>query len=463
MARNLNMFTYLPTHIIIIIISFLPFKEAARTSVLSKQWRNVWRATKSLEFNETSFVNQDESVENQEVQRRSFLDFVRQWIMAYNEPIVENFRLSFSRATNFPADVEKWIAFAIDHRVKSLSLDFSDPTWDEEGVENNRVALFELPFYVYGHRILESLKLFSCKFQVSEFKNFSTLTSLSLGWVELTTPSLKAFLVGCPLLETLSLKNCWNLEFLDISAPNLRLTSLVINKCFLDINSIIITAPKLRSLVYSGALCRFNFDGPHCMREAALDFGFETEFIEWGDLLYDILREICCVDVLTVCSYVLQVLPTGEEPLSLSPRMDVKHLILKTTMHENEFFGISFLLKSCPYLETLTIEILPGRIFEDYVPPYDFEAHTFWTQNVLVFKCLQKTLKVVEIKGFKGTMNELRLLKYFITCGRAMKRLNLHISREEGTDGGNIDLYFRNAQILKRFDKASKGMYVWIS
>lgn len=44
--------------------------------------------------------------------------------------------------------------------------------------------------------------------------------------------------------------------------------------------------------------------------------------------------------------------------------LNLKHLILKAAMHENELYGIRFFLNSCPYLETLTIEIGPGRVFD---------------------------------------------------------------------------------------------------
>lgn len=43
--------------------------------------------------------------------------------------------------------------------------------------------------------------------------------------------------------------------------------------------------------------------------------------------------------------------------------MRIKHLTLKTSVHPFEFIGIGFLLNSSPYLETLTLDIGPRRIF----------------------------------------------------------------------------------------------------
>lgn len=43
--------------------------------------------------------------------------------------------------------------------------------------------------------------------------------------------------------------------------------------------------------------------------------------------------------------------------------LEVKHLILNAGMHPHEYYGINFMLKSCPSLQTLTINIGPGRRF----------------------------------------------------------------------------------------------------
>jgi len=43
------------------------------------------------------------------------------------------------------------------------------------------------------------------------------------------------------------------------------------------------------------------------------------------------------------------------------PSMNAKHLIMKTALHHFEFMGVSFMLRSCPYLERLTIEIVDEK------------------------------------------------------------------------------------------------------
>ncbi|XWS51909.1 hypothetical protein CRYUN_Cryun11dG0022200 [Craigia yunnanensis] len=166
----------------------LSFKEAARTSILSKHWLNLWRATRNIEFDKSFFVNPEESDAIKVMKIRDFIDFVQQWNGNYCEPCIDKFAFTFFKPGQFVADIENFIAFAIAKNVKGLILDFSDPTWTKDDPENHRrasfqMSKFDLPSHINGHGVLDSLKLFSCKLDVPAFKNSSLLKDLSLGRV----------------------------------------------------------------------------------------------------------------------------------------------------------------------------------------------------------------------------------------------------------------------------------------
>lgn len=55
----------------------------------------------------------------------------------------------------------------------------------------------------------------------------------------------------------------------------------------------------------------------------------------------------------------------GEDFIGMEPSFPVTHLTLKTAMHDYEQVGIRYFLNSCPHLETLEIQLGPGRIFHD--------------------------------------------------------------------------------------------------
>ncbi|KAK2984826.1 hypothetical protein RJ640_004651 [Escallonia rubra] len=385
-----DMISSMPDSVLFIIVSLLPFKEAAQTSILSKRWRFIWQATRNIEFDERHFVKQDEgSEENKENQRRDFIRFARLWIETYEEPVIHKFRLAFSNPANHALDMQVCIGFAVARQVKVLDLDFSVPSWNEMSLEDHQAALFDLPLLVYEDYAenLESLKLFSCNFLVTKFKNFRALKNLSLGWIE-----------------------------------------------------------RFRSIV-----------------EAVLDFGLEFEFSDCGQILYDFLVGVCYIKALTICSYILQVIPTAEECLSES-LPEVELLTLKTALDAKEFYGITFFLNSCPRLETLSIDLTAhSRIFEGYNIDLPLDYHDFvMSKPFVVYPCVRSTLKVVEVKGFKGGKNELVALQYFIRYGSVLEKMAISVSKEEGPAGVfSLGLEYRQkAMQLLQLEPASPRLAI---
>ena len=96
--------------------------------------------------------------------------------------------------------------------------------------------------------------------------------------------------------------------------------------------------------------------------------------------------------------------------------------------------------------------------FQDYEPPYPFDPEKFWSRNFQVELSVTTTLRVVNVKGFKGTRNELYVLRYLLHFGRAMEELNLYVSNEGGDNGENREFYMGRAQKVLAFYKASRNV-----
>ncbi|PIN15847.1 hypothetical protein CDL12_11513 [Handroanthus impetiginosus] len=365
---HIDHFSFLPDPIIHMIISHLPFKEAARTSILSTRWRRLWHSTTNIDLDETLFVRNQQSSVSRSMQRLNFLNFIDRWMGNYAEPSVDKYRIKISNPTEALRQVQTCISFALNHReIKALDLDFSDPTWDAFNLDllPHQPSL-DLPVILDSHTMLESLHLSACTtFRIPHRDcRFDSLKSLYLGWMEMRGHSINRFVKLCLSLETLIIKRCWGVEDLNIESQSLRF--LAIDKC-LGLGKITVKkTPLLKYFQYYGLSVSLEMEDMPTMEQAVFDY---THDENWSDGDADMLREILCkissVWALSICSYVLQVLPLVPSALWLTPSLaSVTHLFLKTKLHIQEYYGISLFLNSCPQLELLSIDLGPQPIFE---------------------------------------------------------------------------------------------------
>ncbi|CAJ1971374.1 unnamed protein product [Sphenostylis stenocarpa] len=425
----------LPLELLLIIVSFLPFKEAVRNSVLFKNWFKACKSTKNVEFNELFFVKPDQSSETREAQRTAFLDFIRIWIANHKGADLDKFSLKLSIIGNVGEIIDQCVDFATRREVKELELDFTDSSWDmHEDYFADYEAPFELPRQTYAHIGLEYLKLYSCSFLETEVRNFRVLKEVSLGWMKVSLTAIKALLSNCEMLRSLSFKRCWNAESFHLGQEETAgLRKFVIERCRFGFDSFKVNAPNLKIFKYFGRM-RFNIMTEiHSteMEEVDLDFTFEYLYQGYGHALHCLLKQLSTARVLTVCSYMLQIIPSGPEQLQMEHSMHVRHLIMKASLHEDELLGIAFFLNSCPILECLTIQLCLKNDLSDNEEPFYFNLMRFWVDFLGDCECLRSSLEVVEINGYRGEMNENLLLKYLIFSGLLLKKMNINLLRDE--------------------------------
>ncbi|XP_057418394.1 putative F-box protein At3g29830 [Lotus japonicus] len=302
--------------------------------------------------------------------------------------------------------VRKCVTFATKQGVKELELNFCEPTLDCYSTTNyiNHEALFELPTHVYDYTCLESLKLISCSFVAAELLNFHVLKELSLGWMEVKLSTIQSLLSTCGALESLSLKRCWNSDDFDLGEENPRLRKLVVDRCMFGSNGryFIVNAPNLRYFYYSGLNNDFLIIDVRSlvMEEHVLDFCIELE--GYALFLYKLVENISGIRVLTVCNYFLQ----------------------------------------------------------DYELPDNFNPEGFWIDHARAYRCIVYTLREVDIKGFKGTINEIRVLTYFITMGKVLRKMTINKSK----DDVRLESYHRDMaeELMSKVQRASTELDISI-
>ncbi|EOA29379.1 hypothetical protein CARUB_v10025666mg [Capsella rubella] len=435
-----DMFHCLPDVLLLTIISYLSFKECVRTSGISRRWRYLCHEQKNISFKESEYVS------------RSITDRVP------HHQAVESIELCFSNPVGFTNAIEALIEFAVSKRVKKLVLDFSNPAWRGHGDVSKLHYFFPLPESFYSLTSLESLTLYCCEFDPSKLTTMGLLRSLSIGWMDFK--NLYAYVSNHPPLYSLSIKQCWG-KCLGLKATLIarQLRELVIE----DSNRFVfflLELPNIHSFKFSGEVTKMVFEimPAIIIRNVYLDFGAEPVYDKpslateaKGEVISSYLNDFKAAQTLTVCPYVLQAIPECHEPDYYLQPAETQHLVLRTKMHTKEFIGIKMLLRNCPNLETLTLEILPPNPVPKVLNYGGINPDTFWMEDV-TYRCLRRSLKLVVVRNFGGTVNELNILRYLIREGGeprgVLKRVELYVpdGMEEGEATRNKSLH--NATVM---------------
>lgn len=313
MENNTDKLSSLPELLCLFIISLLPFKDAVRTSILSKHWLHIWKYSPKIEFSENfdgNCIDRFEPFSSIKARRSAFMKFIKLWLDFRKVGEVEKFSLKFSKPNNDHREIiEECVTFVTQHGVKELELDFSDPFWEEEVIPNKREALFELPKLAYGNKPnIESLKLSSCSFRENYLSNWQALKEVTFGWMEVTLDAMTIVLSNCKMIESLVLHKCWNLSHFEIGSEALSLKRLVVDKCSFRNALFKVSAPNLCFFKYFGKLCFFEMKNTLAIEEAHLHFYLGYDNVGTGArVMYDLVKDLYNARVLTVSPYLIQV------------------------------------------------------------------------------------------------------------------------------------------------------------
>ncbi|GER43278.1 SAUR-like auxin-responsive protein family, partial [Striga asiatica] len=185
-----NLISQLPDDILLIILSFLPLKEAGRTSVLSSRWRNLWSYTSHLNFDDSSSMEKIMRASEfhiVSVEREKYVKWVDSVLQSHRGSTVKELRICFSLLKSAGKSITKWLEFAFERHTEKLELNLSDGdlihATDETYVFPPELCSSDGP--------CKSSRLFNCK----------SIKMLSLGCIQVSGETIEFFLRGCPLLE----------------------------------------------------------------------------------------------------------------------------------------------------------------------------------------------------------------------------------------------------------------------
>ncbi|XP_041023342.1 putative FBD-associated F-box protein At5g56700 isoform X1 [Juglans microcarpa x Juglans regia] len=293
-----------------LILSYLPTKDAVKTSVLAKIWQHQWMSISNLEFREEA---QDD--------RALFVNFVERVLLLRESSAITKFFLECGVRYD-SSRISSWVSTAVKHKVQELDLCFREI----------REPLV-LPRCVFTCKSLLQLKIGQLNeiydLKVPSSVCFSSLKILTLRRVRFPDDySAKTLLSGCPVLEELNLIGCcWdNVKAVCISGS--RLKNLTIKEMCIK-NGIcyhhnvdtefVICGVKLEYFCYSGSL-NHNYGFSHS--SSAVNVSIETELRDWilHHRAFKLLMGLSYTKSLHVCLCVLvQVLSVSREMFSRLP------------------------------------------------------------------------------------------------------------------------------------------------
>ncbi|CAK9172584.1 unnamed protein product [Ilex paraguariensis] len=350
-------------------------KEAARTSILSRGWENLWKySTGVFDFDGVEAVH-------------GLIDGI-----------------SFDLNESYGLVLDKWINFAIVRRVAMLELDLSTFNGFDRALKNS------IDSYTSNYTF-PSRPLFS--------PSFASLTSLILKSVNVTEEVLSYFLCNCPLLEDLSVRGSGTLVNLKVVGPTLKLKYLEINECY-ELKHLEIQAPNIVSFTYHGTKISMPFKNVPRLSEMSLgkhycaflllelcQLSLHHSQLQTNSIMnFEFCQLLLCLSRLETLRLDLEYLFLIQRDFSLNlphdclPLSNLKHLEMKVySLHDDSILCLTSLIEASPRLHRLSIQII-------------FEWDTYMMSTGLLPYCPKKArkstqcpyhnLKVVEFVGFAG-------------------------------------------------------------
>ncbi|CAL0335213.1 unnamed protein product [Lupinus luteus] len=235
-SANMSDISHLPDAILQHILFFLPIRDAASTSLVSKTWLRVWNSLPVFTF---TFEQQNLGLAVPE-----FVNRVNQSLspLQSNKAVIEEFfvsmNLSIQEHKDFVSDIDNWISLVLRNCVRKLTIRISSPT-----------QIYILPEPIFNSRSLVVVRLHDCKLPETTFdgaRDFMFLKELSLFNVVADDYQVQNLIDSCHSLEQLSVILDHIVDFLDLD------NFLMLHSVFVNVKLLRLDAINLQTLNFLG-------------------------------------------------------------------------------------------------------------------------------------------------------------------------------------------------------------------
>ncbi|KAK1364244.1 hypothetical protein POM88_039805 [Heracleum sosnowskyi] len=415
-----NFINELPEELLVSIISLLPLREAARTTIISRRWRYLWRKCLHLDFNYKNIRGKSDvfQVFAQHLQAE-FVEQVQKTIELFCGESLETFKLDYVLSEEYGCLIDQWVEFAMKKHVQKLSISLGTQKISPPPVislKQNLSSLFEngktykFPYWIFNERSgsrLRQLSLNYCKLTLHRtFDNFKSLTSLSIKNTELPEKIVQNILENCSRLEWLSITHCSCLGRLKFAATVLQWNKAQLSRlCF-------------------GSVWRSVPVPSHALSNISIDFPEIKSLL----LTFDTVQETMI-------------------PNMLPPFNELKHLILvfRSLYHPKAFLKfVSLFVRASPFMQKLELHF-PG-------------CHPPMKLNIREFD-KHEHLKELELYNFLGGDSHVVVAKYVVKSAIALEKVKVcYRALNYKGDGEWSDIYKHKRNYEGRIRKKLRGI-----
>ncbi|XP_010504857.1 PREDICTED: F-box/LRR-repeat protein At3g58930-like [Camelina sativa] len=458
----------LPDEIRCHILSFLPTKQAALTSALSKSWRNLWKLVPNLDIDDSEFLHPEEGKGGRDDIRQSFVDFVDSVLALQGDSPIDKFSLKCITGVH-PDSVNRWICNVLQRGVSDLNLfiDFSFEDTEEDK--------YLLPEEMFVSKTLVKLKLRSehcVNWWFGEMgASLPMLKSLYIDSDLIFCGEMGRFLSSFPVLEEIHMANMeWPKSDETMSSASLRNLSIHGTGCeeFENPKTISFDTPNLLSLNYSDLVAEdYPVVNMKKLSEARINLITKDEDQikrirePNNDLLEDdegdvVLQFVNVVKLMSGIKNIQKLSLTADtlEVLTLCCKSMLVFNNLKILGLKSEegrgWQAVPALLRNCPHLEFLVIEGLFHYVTDkcgdacDCIPREDKGR-----------SLISSPVKKLEIRGFRGTMREINMIGHFLRSFKCLEEMGIFAEENGPTNFENPGAFEYVDKILKLYNELS--------
>ncbi|KAI4355546.1 hypothetical protein L6164_004307 [Bauhinia variegata] len=255
----------LPDSVIHHILSLLRSpKDAARSSILSKRWRDLWYSFSILIFDERKFARGIDQ-KDYRTKIKIFKDNVYNLLELHlkrNLGLQKLVLHMISFDSKLASDIDHWLSVASEQGIKELDL--------RTGVKKGK--RYTLPQAVFLSKTLSVLRLSGCKLESCNSIKLPYLRKLHLRKIHLDEHIIQSLISNCALIEDLRLIQCSGLKILLVSNL-LQLHRAEIHHCN-QLNKVELSVPNLLTFCYCGKKstpCKVNLVSCKSLKSLTLD------------------------------------------------------------------------------------------------------------------------------------------------------------------------------------------------